>query len=261
MSVLQEEGEKPHEAPATEAAQPAVTASPGKRKLHEVVHGWIPLGIAIVSVLAATMGWRASLADQSSALSEELSRQDLVHQQQLIGQDNSAVDADVQTFGQFAQYSLLAHSLLQDANRVGGSVGDQLRIESQADLGIARYLGKQIVYENYAFDPSNPNGNPSLRSDGTYRPGHPYPAALALGLAENGDTALHGLAPEQLHAKAEADHTRGVDLTGIAALFVSVMVLLTLGAIVTGPPKVLLAGSGATVALAGVILFVLVQTT
>ena len=232
---------------------------PGRKAFHELVHNWIPLGIVIVSVLAATMGWRASLADETSAHSEELSRQDLVQQQQLLVQDNHAVDADVQTFGQFAQYSSLAHSLRIDAGTVGGRVGDQMLAEAQADLGIARYLGKEIQSQNYAFDPSNPTGNPFLRSDGTYLPGHPYQAGLAPALVENADTALHGLAPEQLHAAAEAEHTRGVELTGIAALFVSVMVLLTLGAITNGATKVWLAGSAAAISAVGVILFAAVQ--
>ena len=230
-----------------------------RQALHEIIHKWIPLGIVIVSVLAAVMGWRASLADETSAHSEELSRQDLVHQQQLLVQDNHAIDTDIQTFDQFAQYSSLAHSLRQDAAQLNGPVADQVLSEAQADLGIARYLGKQIANQNYAFDPSNPTGNPFLRSDGTYLPGHPYRAALALQIAENADTALHGLAPERLHASAEAEHTRGVDFTGIAALFVSVMVLLTLAAVAAGPPKLWLAGSGAALTVVGLILFATIQ--
>ena len=252
-------------ATAVEAPPPAPPPPPvvgaSRKAFHELVHNWIPLGIVIVSVLAATMGWRASLSDEASAHSEELSRQDLVQQQQLLVQDNHAVDADVETFGQFAQYSSLAHSLRVDAGKVGGRVGDQLLTEAQADLGIARYLGKQIQNQNYAFDPSNPTGNPFLRSDGTYLPGHPYRAGLALDMVENSDTALHGLAPDQLYATAEAEHTRGVELTGIAALFVSVMVLLTVGAITKGPTKVWLAGSGAVIAAAGVFLFATVQVS
>jgi hypothetical protein len=230
-----------------------------RKTVHEVVHSWIPLLIVLASVLAAVMGWRASLADESSAHSEELSRQDLVQQQQLVVRDNHAIDSDVQTFGQFAQYSALAHSLRQDASKVGGTVRDQLQAEAQSDLGIARYLGKQIVYQNYAFDPSNPTGNPALRTDGTYVPGHPYGAAQALALAENSDTELHGLAPEQLHATAEAEHKRGVEFTGVAALFVSVMVLLTIAALAKGPPKVWLTASGSVLVVVGLVLFVLVQ--
>jgi hypothetical protein len=244
-------GGEPEVSPSAELA--------ARRRLHEVVHAWIPLAIAVVSVLAAVMGWRASLADESATHTEELSRQALVQQQQLLVQDNDAINSDLRTFGQFSQYSLLAHSALQDAGRVGGGAGDQLRAEGQADLGIARYMGKQIHFLNYAFDPSSPGGNGVLHSDGTYLPGHPYAADLALDVARNFDVPLHGLAPEQLHAKADAERTHGVDLTGIAALFVGVMVLLTLGAVVTGPAKTWLAGSGLGVAVLGVVLAVVVE--
>ena len=84
---------------------------------------------------------------------------------------------------------------------------------------------------------------------------------MALQRAENADTALHGLDPEKLHETAESEHTHGVDFTGIAALFVAVMVLLTLAAVITGPPKVYLAGSGLTLAIVGLILFATVQFT
>jgi hypothetical protein len=244
------------DAPPPEPPEPA---SRERRALHEIVHDWIPLGIVIVSVLAALLGWRASVSDESAAHAEELSRQDLVQQQQLLVQNNHAVDSDVSTFGQFAQYSVLAHSLRQDAAKVTGALSAELTAEAQSDLGIARYLAKQITYQNYRFDPTNPSGNPALRSDGTYAPGHPYNAAQGLAGAENADTALHGLAPEQLYQTAETDHGRGVDFEGIAALFVAVMVMLTVAALITGPPKLWLAASGTVVAIAGAVLFATVQ--
>jgi hypothetical protein len=231
----------------------------GRRALSEVVHNWIPLGIALVSVLAALMGWQASLSDERATHSEELSRQDLVQQQEDQIQDNDAVDQDVNTFGQFAQFSGLAHSELADASKVGGPVGGQLSVAGQADLGIARYTGKQISILNYAFDASNPTGNVDLLSDGTLAPGHPYNAADALQVEENADSPLHGLSPGSLLQAADDNRNHGVDLEGIAALFVGVMVLLTLGALAGGVAKLWLATSGALIAVVGLILFVVVQ--
>lgn len=230
-----------------------------KRALHEVIHLWIPLAIVIVSVCAAIVGWRASLSDESATHYEELSRQDLVQQQQLLIQDNDAVDSDVRTFGQFAQYSLLAHSLLHDADIVGGSVGGQLRTEGTADLAVALSLGKAIDNVDYAFDPTNPQGNSYLRSDGTYAPGNPYDARQGLATAENNDFPLHGLEPETLYSQAESEHGKGVDFTGVAALFIGVLVLLTLGAVVRGRQKLWFAGSGAAVGAAALVLFLVVQ--
>jgi hypothetical protein len=91
---------EPEPEPTIES-ESAVVEAAVRRSLHDTVHAWIPLAIALVSVLAAVMGWRASLADEGSTHREELSRQDLVHQQQLLVQDHQAVDTDVRAFGQF----------------------------------------------------------------------------------------------------------------------------------------------------------------
>ncbi len=250
--------EPPHEHGLAHEAEAAEGG--GRRAWSELVHSWIPLGIALASVLAALMGWQASLADESANHNEEISRQDLVQQQELQIQDNDAVNQDLNTYGQFAQISALAHSELGDASKVGGGGGGaQLSVAGQAELGIARYTGKEISILNYAFDPSNPAGNPNLRSDGTLAPGHPYDPASALRVAENADSPLHGLSPGSLLETADRDRSHGVDLEGIAALFVAVMVLLTLGALATGVTKVWLATSGAMIATAGVVLFAIVE--
>ncbi len=120
-------------------------------------------------------------------------------------------------------------------------------------------LGKQIQTLDYGFDPSNPAGNSYLHLDGTYMPGHAYNAAQGLATAENNDLALHGLEPEPLLATAEAQHRKGVDFTGIAALFVGVLVLLTLGAVVKGVQKLWFAGSGAILGVVAVALFLATQ--
>jgi hypothetical protein len=260
------QGETPAQPEATEpplerelGSAVAAAASTGRRAWSEIVHSWIPLGIALASVLAALMGWQASLADESANHNEEISRQDLVQQQELQIQDNDAVNQDLNTYGQFAQISALAHSELGDASKVGGGAGAQLSVSGQADLGIARYLGKEISILNYAFDPSNPTGNPNLRSDGTLAPGHPYDPEFALQVQENADSPLHGLSPGSLLKSADSDRDHGVDLEGIAALFVAVMVLLTLGALATGAAKVWLATSGAMIATAGLVLFAIVE--
>jgi hypothetical protein len=231
---------------------------PESRPLHELVHTWIPLAIVIASVLAAVVGWRASVAEEHATHHEELARQDLVQQQQQLVQDQNAVATDLRTFGQFAEFSTIGHALLSDANRIGGAASDELRTQGESDLGVARYLGKQIRWLNYAYDPSSPDTNPNLHSDGTYQPGHPYNAATALDAAENADPALHGLSPDELHQQALTLRSQTVHLEGIAAIFVGVLMLFTLAAVIPGPPKVMFAGSGAVLAAVGVVLFVVV---
>jgi hypothetical protein len=70
---------------------------------------------------------------------------------------------------------------------------------------------------------------------------------------------VHGLAPAQLHSESVADRTMGVRLTGIAALFIAVIVLLTVAALITGPPKLWLTGTGWVLTIAGLVLFALVE--
>ncbi len=241
---------------ATPTADDATSAS--NRPLHELVHVWIPLAIVIASVLAAVVGWRASVAEEHATHHEELARQDLVQQQQQLVQDQNAVATDVRTFGQFAEFSTVGHALLSDANRIGGTASDELRTQGESDLGVARYLGKQIRWLNYAYDPSSPDTNANLRTDGSYQPRHPYNTEVALDGAENADPALHGLSPDALHRQANTLRSQAVHLTGIAAIFVGVLMLLTLAAVVPGPPKVLFAGSGAVLAIVGVVLFLVV---
>ncbi len=65
--------------------------------------------------------------------------------------------------------------------------------------------------------------------------------------------------PGSLLKTADRDRDHGVDLEGIAALFVAVMVLLTLGALATRTAKVWLATSGAMFATAGLVLFAIVE--
>lgn len=247
-------------APAETSPQAADTAAPtpSNRPLHELVHTWIPLAIVVASVLAAVVGWRASVAEEHATHHEELARQDLVQQQQQLVSDQNAVATDLRAFGQFSEFSTIGHALLTDAGRTGGTVSDELRTQGESDLGVARYLGKQIRWLNYAYDPSSPGTNPNLRTDGTYQPGHPYDAETALDGAENADPALHGLSPVELHRQALTLRSQAVHLTGIAAIFVGVLMLFTLAAVVPGSPKVLFACSGAALAAVGVALFLVV---
>ena len=242
----------PYGAP-TPGSEPAES-----RPLHELVHTWIPLAIVVASVLAAIVGWRASVAEEHATHHEELARQDLVQQQQQLVQDRNAIATDLRTFGQFAEFSSVGHALLTDAGRISGPTSDQLRTQGESDLGVARYLGKQIRWLNYAYDPSSPGTNPNLRTDGSYQPGHPYNTTVALDAAENADPALHGLSPVSLHEQALTLRSQAVHLTGIAAIFVGVLMLFTLAAVVPGSPKVLFAASGTVLGVVGAVFFLVV---
>ena len=52
------------DAPGGEGAEQLTARE--RKALHEIVHTWIPLGIVLISVLAAVTGWRASLSEQKA---------------------------------------------------------------------------------------------------------------------------------------------------------------------------------------------------
>jgi hypothetical protein len=230
----------------------------GRVATHERLHNWIPLAIVIASCLAAVMGWRASVLEEDATHSDELSRQELVQQQQLLVQDNQSVDADISIFGQFVQDSLLAQSLRRDAAR-GKSPNELLQTQAQGQLEAAGELGSAIENENYAFDPSNPMNNGALNLDGSYAVGNPYGASSALTYAENGDYDLHGLVPAALHAQATSQRGRALAYTGLAALFIAALVFFTMAAVTSAAPTIVFALSGAVVLLAGLSLFAVTQ--
>jgi hypothetical protein len=223
------------------------------------------LELQLVKSLADRVELAGAVHDELTALLDEVER---LPQAGLSGieaaddlldaGDRGLVRTDLRTFGQFAEFSSIGHALLADAGRISGSTSDELRTQGESDLGVARYLGKQIRWLNYAYDPSSPGTNPNLRPDGSYQPGHPYNSAVALDAAENADPALHGLSPVSLHKQALTLRSQAVHLTGIAAIFVGVLMLFTLAAVVPGSPKVLFAGSGTVLGVVGAILFLLV---
>jgi hypothetical protein len=234
------------------------------------IQRWLPVAIVAVSVLAAVMGWRASLADETSTHADELARQDLLHQQELILDKIQGVDADVRLFGSFEQYSLLGQALLRDARTVGGSEGQSLARQGQGDIELARGIGSQFRF-NGAYNPSDEsnyysrdNTTGSLQPDGSYRPHNPYTVGGpggALAAAESGDEGLTSLEPARLRAHGRSERLKGVDLIGVAALFIAALVFFTLAAVSRGRRTVGFAGSGLAVTVVALILFPIVELT
>jgi hypothetical protein len=229
------------------------------------LHNWLPMAIVVVSVLAAIMGWRASLADEGAAHSDELARQDLVFQQQLQLQRIQGVDSDIRLFGQFEQSSLMGTALLRDGPHVGGPAGQALTREGQGDIEQARTLGSQFRYLG-DYNPANPsnyytksNRNGGLQSDGAYRPGHPYRVGVALTGAESSDPQLSSLEPDALHNDAHSQRRKGVKLILLAALFIAALVFFTLAAVSRGLRTVSFSVVGVAVAVIALILFPIFQ--
>ena len=81
----------------------------------------------------------------------------------------------------------------------------------------------------------------------------------ALAQGPRADVELLDLRPpEELIAHAEAQHRRGVRLTGLAALFVAALVLLTCAELTRGVNTRFFALGGAAVAVSALVLFAVV---
>lgn len=234
----------------------------GRAALAERLHDWLPIAIVLVSVSAAVMGWLASVADEHATRSDELSRQDFVSQQSALLTDLQQVDSDLRVFGTYEQNSVLGQRLLVDAGKVGGAEGQSLAREGQADVEVARYLGDQM--STLGYSPANPDNyynsatGGQLQANGTYRPGSPPDATFALNSLLSFDAGLITLAPNRLHAQAEAERDRGVKLIGVAALFIAGLVFFTIAALTQGWRTLWFSACGLGVALIAIVLFPLV---
>jgi hypothetical protein len=235
----------------------------GRASLTDRLHDWLPIAIVVVSVFAAVMGWLASVADEHATRSDELGRQDFVSQQSALLSDTQQVDSDLLLFGNYEQYSLLGQRLLVDANKLGGTDGQSLAREGRADIEVARGLGSQMSSLSYSpampYDYSIPVGGGYLQPSGTYQAGNPPDAASALASVLSYDPSLVTLAPNRLHAQAQAQRERGVELVGVAALFIAGLVFFTLAALSRGLRTVWFSTCGLAVALVAVVLFPLAQ--
>jgi hypothetical protein len=210
---------------------------------------WLPLAIVIVSVLAAVMGWRASVAEERSNRAHELSRQGLVRQQQLQLTDLQSVNGEVRLYGRYEQLSLQAHALRREARRLPQGAGPFATEQAQRDVSLAAPLWKQISSE----------GLPNNLADGTYDPRNPYSLKRAREATARDDIDLASLDPEHLNQTGERARLQGVQLTGLAALFVGAIVLFTLAAVTTGSAVRWFGRSGVALAVVGVVLFLVVE--
>jgi hypothetical protein len=188
----------------------------------------------IVSILAAIMAWRASVADESADATRVHAEQARLAQQQLIASDETAVLHDLQLYERYAEHVDLARALERD--------GQLVRAQAEREAA----AGQRALFEGTL---------PEIRRDGTAS----FDAAYARSQQRLRDVELLNLhPPEELEEHAEADHRRGVRLTGLAALFVAALVLLTFAELTSAALARLFAFSGAAVVVVALVLFALV---
>lgn len=201
--------------------------------------------IVVVSILAAVMAWRASLADEHADTTRVHAEQNRLAEQQLTAGDETAVLHDLQLFGTFEEHTDLALALERDARKAASPAAARaLLVRAQDERNAA---ASQV--------PLFGNTLPGTRRDGTAQ----FDAGYAREQQHLRDVELLDLRPpEELLAHAEDQHRRGVRLTGLAALFVAALVLLTCAELTRGALTRFFALGGAGVVVAALVLFAFV---
>jgi hypothetical protein len=186
--------------------------------------------------------------DQNAGNSATSFQQDLVVQQQREGLHEAAATRDLTEFGAFEQHWFLGKALSARTNG-GSSLSQQAEQErvaaSDALAGIENR--SPLVYRN----------------DGTST----YYPQLAYFQPALADVELQGLRPAAAVAQSNRQRRQAVDMTGVAAIFVAALVLLTLAQVTVrrrapaghatqrwSVVTTLVAG-GAAVAVGGLVLF------
>jgi hypothetical protein len=204
--------------------------------------------IAVVSIAGALVAWRASLASIHAAALDQDAEQQLVQQEQRRAALEGQVANDLQLYGRYQEHIKAWRLLSAQADRIRSHNPDlaiTLGAQAQNELGLARTLR-----------PFFQAGLPDFGDDnGTVV----YDPQFVLRNLFTGDRELAVLDPDEVFEEADDAHGKTVDLVAIVALLIAAIFLLTLAQFVRSNNRRLLAGAGAVVALAGIVLFVLVE--
>lgn len=233
---------------ASRAEPPPAHASdhPPAQAPEDARRGQVMLALAIVvmSILAATMAWRASVADDAAGGSTQLAEENLLQQQELTASDESLVLHDIRVFGTYEEYANLAHLLRRDAARAPAGQARALALRAEQNLELAQRAGA-------LFDVAGPSVAHGMAT---------FDATYARRAALLRDANLLDLqAPSTLRATADQQETTGLRLTGLAVLFVAALVFFTFAQLSGASISSLFAVSGTVVAVIAIVLFISVS--
>jgi hypothetical protein len=201
----------------------------------------LALAIVAMSILAAAMAWRASVADDAAGGSTQLAEQNLLQQQQLTASDQSIVLNDIAVFGPYAEDQNLASLLQHDASRAAPGQARALAVRAEQDRELAQREG--ALFE--VAQPSVAHGVVTFNA--TY--------ARRAVLLRDADL-LDLQPPSTLRSTSDHQETKGLRLTGLAVLFVAALVFFTFAQLTGAAISSVFALSGTVAALIAIVLFV-----
>lgn len=174
----------------------------------------LALGIVVASISSAVAGAGAELYYEHSSQAQGLFRQALIAVQQREQRYESDIASDLRQFGTYEQDVVLGHLLRRDAQTAHGALADRL----QSDAFAAEQLAALHWDANFlwAWPSRYTEAAPAIDPAGAY-------ADVVVGSPD-----LEAVDPARLHEEAWSDRRSAVNMTGVAAVFVIALVLLTL---------------------------------
>jgi hypothetical protein len=192
----------------------------------------IALGMVLLASLSALAAWRASDFDESASQETAVYWQEVNQRAATERLDQEAVNQDVRNFSEYEQDRLLGSSLQQAADqpKQANSAAELLEAQSLDELRQARLALSEFDVSLPVVIANPKRGLASLT----------YPAAGAYGELLAQDRQNTRLRPDEQRQMALDNEQRSVYLTGIAAIFIAALVLLTIASVSmeTTPGKV-----------------------
>ncbi len=222
---------------------------PSRRISDATFTTFVAVIITVVSVLIAVGAWRTTDAANRASDLDSLVIQQLARRQQEMEDINGQVDLDLRLFTRYQAYTLAAATLGKAATAAGepGVVDRQmLEVEAQGQRALARVLHQFFR-----------GALPAVDAEGVAD----YDPERVLRNLVAGSTRLADLRPEVTQGRADLAHRQTAAFVLLVILLAACLVLLTLAQVAHGRSRVPLAAAGTLLAVGGLVLLVLVETT
>ena len=227
----------PPEAPGPAAAEPA-------DRFRTVV----AVLIAVTSILGAVVAWRASVSSSDAGDLDEQATQELVLQEQELASIEGLVANDQRLFARYQEHILAWRILLRQADETRQSdvgLADALKAQAAGELALARSLRR--FFQGGTPDFGDEEGKVV------------YDREFVMNNLRANNPELAELDPDATFALAEEEHDRTVRLVGVFTLVIVALFFLTIAQFAREAIRGLFAVAGVVVALAGLVLFALVE--
>jgi hypothetical protein len=202
----------------------------------DLVHTWIPLAIALVSVMGAVVAWRASTFSTSAADLDQQATQQLLERREIFAEFRGRIAYDQRLVAE-AQDHFKRWFFENDRNTRVTAEGDR---EWSLAENLYRFMWSSAI----------------VGPDDTGNLG--YDAKKALAEMKSGDKDWANVLPAQTSRLADRAQTKVIRLIGVTALFVLALFFLTIAQLARPELRRVFAGVGAFIVTSSLVLYLLI---